>query len=132
MIIKDKRISELIYKIRGCVFNVYNALGPYYVEKFYEHALMIELSDNGIEAKRQVEIPTYYKDRKLDLTLKADIIVKNVIRLAEDLQIISLAEGVETVEQFERLKELGCHLFQGYYFSKPIPVADFEELVSKS
>ncbi len=79
MIIKDKRISELIYKIRGCVFNVYNALGPYYVEKFYEHALMIELSDNGIEAKRQVEIPTYYKDRKLDLTLKADIIVNNEI-----------------------------------------------------
>ena len=81
MIIKDKRIDDLIYKIRGCVFNVYNALGPYYVEKFYEHALMIELSDIGIEAKRQIEIPTYYKDRRLDLTLKADIIVNNEILL---------------------------------------------------
>ena len=60
---------------------------------------------------------------------KADIIVKNVIRLAEDLQIVSLAEGVETIDQFEKLKELGCHLFQGYYFSKPIPVQEFESML---
>ena len=62
---------------------------------------------------------------------KSDIIVKNVIGLSEDLHIVSLAEGVETVEQFDRLGELGCHLFQGYYFSKPIPVADFEAMLEK-
>ena len=62
---------------------------------------------------------------------KSDIIVKNVIRLSEDLHIVSLAEGVETVEQFDRLGELGCYLFQGYYFSKPIPVADFEAMLEK-
>ncbi|RKM55365.1 EAL domain-containing protein [Butyrivibrio sp. CB08] len=62
---------------------------------------------------------------------KANIIVKNVIRLSEDLCIVSLAEGVETAENFDQLNGLGCDLFQGYYFSKPVPQADFEAMLDK-
>jgi len=62
---------------------------------------------------------------------KANIVVKNVIRLTEDLGIISLTEGVETREQFDTLNKLGCNLFQGYYFSKPVPVVEFEALLEK-
>ena len=62
---------------------------------------------------------------------RADIVVKNVIKLSEDLGIISLTEGVETLEQFDTLNELGCNLFQGYYFSKPVPVTEFEALLAK-
>ena len=60
---------------------------------------------------------------------RADIIVKNVIRLSEDLCIVSLAEGVETVDHFTKLSDLGCNLFQGYYFSKPVPVSEFEAML---
>ena len=49
---------------------------------------------------------------------KADIIVKNVIRLSDDLDITSLAEGVETEKHFNKLNDFGCTLFQGYYFFK--------------
>ena len=44
-----------------------------------------------------------------------------------------ITESVETAEQMEMLKELGCSVFQGYYFSKPIPVEEFEQkyLVAK-
>ncbi len=42
--------------------------------------------------------------------------------------IAELVEGVENGEQLERLVLLGCDCFQGYYFSKPIAVADFEKL----
>jgi EAL domain-containing protein (putative c-di-GMP-specific phosphodiesterase class I) len=38
-----------------------------------------------------------------------------------------IAEGVETKEQLEFLTEIGCDMFQGYYFSKPVPVDEFEE-----
>lgn len=60
---------------------------------------------------------------------KADIIVKNIIRLSHDLHITSLAEGIETEAHFDRLNEFGCNLFQGYYFSKPLPVAEFESML---
>ena len=60
---------------------------------------------------------------------RAQTIVNNIIKLSEDLEISSLTEGVETEYQFHRLSEMGCKLFQGYYFSKPIPLEDFEKLL---
>jgi EAL domain-containing protein (putative c-di-GMP-specific phosphodiesterase class I) len=42
-----------------------------------------------------------------------------------------ITEGVETREQLNMLKEMGCKLFQGYYFSKPIPIDEFEKLPPK-
>ena len=62
-------------------------------------------------------------------TEKAQTIVNNIIKLSEDLEISSLTEGVETEYQFHKLSEMGCKLFQGYYFSKPIPLEDFEKLL---
>jgi len=43
-----------------------------------------------------------------------------------------VAEGVEQVEQFELLRDFGCDYFQGYYFSRPVAVANFEEFVINS
>ena len=39
-----------------------------------------------------------------------------------------IVEGVENDQQLERLVELGCDCFQGFYFSKPVPVEEFEEM----
>lgn len=61
---------------------------------------------------------------------RANIIVKNVIKLSEDLGIVPLTEGVETIEQFGMLSSMGCLLFQGYYFSKPVPLADFANMIN--
>jgi diguanylate cyclase (GGDEF)-like protein/PAS domain S-box-containing protein len=47
-------------------------------------------------------------------------IVQTIITLAHALQIDVIAEGVETIEQFDRLKTLGCEFAQGYFFSKPM------------
>ncbi|HAT8967141.1 TPA: putative bifunctional diguanylate cyclase/phosphodiesterase [Legionella pneumophila] len=52
----------------------------------------------------------------------AAMITKTIILLAKGLGIKSLAEGVETKEQFDILKQLGCDEIQGYYFSEPLPV----------
>ncbi|SCW50992.1 EAL domain, c-di-GMP-specific phosphodiesterase class I (or its enzymatically inactive variant) [Ruminococcaceae bacterium YRB3002] len=49
-----------------------------------------------------------------------------VIDIADCLEVPAIAEGVETEEQYLKLKESGCELIQGYYFSKPLPGDEFE------
>ena len=57
---------------------------------------------------------------------RARAIVDEVISLAKRLDIVSLTEGVETEYQYNKLLEMDCQLYQGYYFAKPMPVEDFE------
>lgn len=59
------------------------------------------------------------------------IVISCMVDMAKRLQIISLCEGVETPEQSDYLKEVGCQIQQGYYFSKPIPQEQFEELMDR-
>ncbi len=58
-----------------------------------------------------------------------DAIVQTIIDMARNLDLEVIAEGVETKEQLDFLLANDCRLFQGYYFSKPIPVNDFIELL---
>ncbi len=62
---------------------------------------------------------------------KAQMIVENIIKLSESLDISALTEGVETEGQYKMLLGMGCELFQGYYFAKPMPVEDFEKTVGQ-
>ena len=53
-------------------------------------------------------------------------ILQSIIDLAKELEMQVVAEGVETEEQMQRLKAVGCSCYQGYYFAKPMPVDEFE------
>jgi len=57
--------------------------------------------------------------------------IELIIQIAEHLNIPVIAEGVETEEQYLTLRELGCDFVQGYYFSRPIPAADFERFMAE-
>jgi len=59
-------------------------------------------------------------------------IVQTVIAMSEAMGLNVIAEGVETEAQREFLDLRGCHAFQGYLFSKPVPLQQFEELLQKS
>jgi EAL domain-containing protein (putative c-di-GMP-specific phosphodiesterase class I) len=59
---------------------------------------------------------------------KAETILRNILRLSSDLGLFSLTEGVETEDQYQMLNQMGCNLFQGYYFAKPMSVSDYEKL----
>ena len=68
---------------------------------------------------------------KTDDYKKSKIILNSIIDMANNLDMPQITEGVETKEQFDMLKEMGCKLFQGYYFSKPVPLEEFEKLPFK-
>lgn len=63
---------------------------------------------------------------------KAHTIIRNIIKLSEELNIVSLTEGVETIQQYSELSDMGCKLFQGYYFAKPLPQEDFEKFADEN
>jgi diguanylate cyclase (GGDEF)-like protein len=51
---------------------------------------------------------------------RADRLVAGVLRLSEGLGLQTIAEGIEDISQLSRLRDLGCHAGQGYYFSRPV------------
>ncbi len=53
-------------------------------------------------------------------------VIRHIISLAKELGFICLAEGAESREQIDELRSLGCDVIQGYYYSKPIPVEEYE------
>ena len=57
---------------------------------------------------------------------KDNQMLKIIIDIASYLRVPTIAEGVETEEQVEVLKKLGCDIVQGYYFSKPVPADEFK------
>ena len=61
-------------------------------------------------------------------TQKGRAVISTVVDLANNLDMDVISEGVETREQVEFLTEIHCAMVQGYYFAKPMPIADFEKL----
>lgn len=66
--------------------------------------------------------------RRMDTAEHAPV-VESVMHLAHALDIPVIAEGVETQEQVDLLKKLGCSYIQGYYFARPMPVQEFSALL---
>ena len=56
-------------------------------------------------------------------------IIKAIVEMAKTINIKTVAEGVETPSQLEFLKMIDCDMIQGYIFSKPRPIKEFEQLL---
>lgn len=65
------------------------------------------------------------------ISKKGKLILEQVVAMAGKLDLGLLAEGVETREQVEFLKEIGCDMVQGFYYAKPMPAEEFYELLKQ-
>ena len=86
---------DYTYRIIGCVYEVYNQLGPGLLESIYEAAMIKELQANGFEVKNQVQVPVYYKGELICPDLRLDLII-------DDKVILELKSVVEYCTVFEK------------------------------
>ncbi len=105
-------------------------------ERLQKYGFQIEIDDFGsgysslnmlkdIKADiLKIDIEFLKKNENLE---RSRIILQTIISMARALNMEIMTEGVEERDQVEMLKELGCNIFQGYYFSKPLTVNEFEE-----
>lgn len=77
----DIKQKDRTYKIRGAVFEVYNILGPGFLESVYHEALKKEFESRKIPYQSEVELDVFYKNIKLDTKFRADFICYNSIIL---------------------------------------------------
>jgi EAL domain-containing protein (putative c-di-GMP-specific phosphodiesterase class I) len=70
--------------------------------------------------------------KDMDQNPEDEAIVKAIIAMARALDLEVIAEGVERVEQLDLLRAFGCDLAQGYFFSKPVPAAEFGALLARN
>ena len=56
-------------------------------------------------------------------------LIKHLVKMLKNLNFSIVAEGVETAEQMEFLRNVGCDIAQGYFLSKPLPKLEFENLL---
>lgn len=106
------------------------------IGKLQKAGFLVEMDDFGsgyssLNTLKDIHIDVMKVDMVF-LQKTADVqrgrkILTSIIKLAQDLEISSIVEGVETAEQVEFLKQIKCDVYQGYYFAKPMPVAQFEE-----
>lgn len=99
---------EYTYKVIGCIYEVYNQLGPGLLESIYEKALIHELRSKGFSVKNQVAVPVYYKGELICPDLRLDLII-------DDRLILELKSVVEYKKVFEKqlytyLRLMNCEL----------------------
>ena len=71
-------INEITYKINGAIFEVNRILGPGFLEKVYENALLIEIRECGLKVENQVPINVKYKDNNVGEYF-ADLLVEEKV-----------------------------------------------------
>ena len=109
------------------------------IERFRDAGYEIWMDDFGSGYSSLNLLKDYNFDMlKLDMafltsmTSKSKAILRSTITMAKDIGIKTLAEGVETIEQYEFLRNIGCEQLQGFYFGRPQPIDDMmERLASK-
>jgi len=80
-------------------------------------------------------IDTVKVDQSLIIDIATDshqvAFVGAIFRLIESVGLRSIVEGIETIDQVDRLRRLGCHYGQGHFFSKPVPARELTPLLTE-
>lgn len=124
---------ELTESIMFSDTEILKALGI--INRIHAAGLLCSLDDFGsgysaLGLLQKLPIDTLKLDRGFFLDCRenprAYAVIESIIELAHKLDVSTVAEGVEEKEQVDRLRQAGCDLIQGYYFSPPLSVREFE------
>ena len=117
-------INDITYGIRGAVFEVNRVLGPGFLEKVYENALLIELRARGYTAESQVPIKVYYKQNVVGEYI-ADILVEGTVIV--ELKTVDKLEKLHEAQLLNYLKGTGIQV--GLLVNMKNPTFDIRRLV---
>lgn len=117
-------INDITYAINGAAFEVNRVLGPGFLEKVYENALLIELRSRGLKAEAQVPIKVLYKDDVVGEYI-ADIFVED--RVIVELKTVESLEKIHEAQLLNYLKATGLNI--GMLVNFRHPKAEIKRLV---
>ena len=117
-------INELTYQINGAAYEVNKVLGHGFLEKVYENALLVELGIRGLEAKNQVPINVFYKDR-ITGEYFADIVVENQVLL--ELKAVEALQKIHEAQVLNYLKATGFEV--GLLINFTFPKAEIKRFI---
>ena len=141
-VIKDNNLdsSDLHLEITESAYRADTSQMIDAVKKLQAEGFIIEMDDFGtgysaLNMLTELPIDILKLDmlflRKSDTNQKNRDLISMVINIANLIPAKVIAEGVETAEHVKMLKEMGCYILQGYYFSKPLCINDFEKLLKE-
>ena len=119
-----------------CMEDTKNAMQ--FIDAFHEMGIKVSMDDFGsgfssLNLLSEMPLDIIKLDRCFlhsnELQKKEKIVLSNIIKMAQELEMTSLCEGVETEQQSAFLKEIGCNIQQGYYFARPLPEEDFVNML---
>ena len=101
------KINDITYAINGAVFEVNNILGPGFLEKVYENALLVELKERGLVARSQVPITVSYKGEVVG-EYAADVLVEDAVIV--ELKTVENLDKTHEAQLLNYLKATGLHV----------------------
>jgi len=110
------------------------------IERLRQNGFVVEMDDFGsgyssLNMLKDIHVDVLKIDmaflKKAEDEERSKKILQMIIALSDQLDMPVITEGVESQEQVEFLKKMGCHIFQGYYFAKPMDVETFERTYLK-
>ena len=138
--VKDERYSKQMvnYEVTESAYANVSGKGTNFLIQLHDNGVKLLIDDFGSGMSSFSTLRDYDFDvikldmgfvQKLGENKKYNNIVMSIIELAHRLDMKVVAEGVETKEQADYLKEYGCDYLQGFYFSKPLPEEEFAKLL---
>ncbi len=138
----DIPVELLELEVTESIFVEDKEVLKYFIENIKRPKIKVSIDDFGtayssLQVLKDIDIDILKIDKgfleNIDFSdahqfTKDEVVLKNIINLARDLDCKVICEGIETDEQIKLLENIGCEYGQGYVFAKPMPIAEYEDL----
>ena len=121
---RHMKLNDITYEIRGAIFEVNKVLGPGFLERVYENALLIELHNRGLKAESQVPIRVMYKKLPVGEYV-ADVLVEK--KIIVELKTVESLDKNHEAQLLNYLKATGIQI--GLLVNFKNPKAEIKRMV---